>query len=35
MAAAPKTTKWNLRDRVGDRVRWYAEPDEIAHPARP
>jgi hypothetical protein len=35
MAAAPKTTKWKLRDRVGDRVRWYAEPDEIAHPAKP
>ncbi len=35
MAAAPKTTKWKLRDRVGDRVRWYSEPDEIAHPAKP
>jgi hypothetical protein len=34
MDTAPKTTKWKLRDRVGDRVRWYAEPDEIAHPAK-
>jgi hypothetical protein len=35
MADAPKTTRWKLRDRVGERVRWYAEPDEIAHPAKP
>jgi hypothetical protein len=25
---APKTTKWKLRNRVGDRVRWYEEPEE-------
>jgi hypothetical protein len=28
--AAPKTTKWRLRSRVGDRVRWYDEPEEEA-----
>lgn len=27
---APKTAKWRLRSRVGDRVRWYAEPEEHA-----
>lgn len=26
--AAPKTTGWRLRSRVGDRVRWYEEPEE-------
>jgi hypothetical protein len=26
--AEPKTMKWRIRDRVGDRVRWYAEPEE-------
>lgn len=26
--AAPKTTKWRLRNRVGDRMRWYEEPEE-------
>jgi hypothetical protein len=25
---APKGQKWRLRSRVGDRVRWYAEPEE-------
>jgi hypothetical protein len=25
---APKSAKWRLRSRVGDRVRWYAEPEE-------
>jgi hypothetical protein len=34
MAAAHKTAKWKLRDRVGERVRWYVEPDEIAHPLK-
>jgi hypothetical protein len=28
---APKTARWRLRNRVGDRVRWYEEPEE--HPA--
>ena len=27
--AAPKSTKWKLRDRVGDRKRWYEEPEEV------
>jgi hypothetical protein len=26
--AEPKSTKWRVRARVGDRVRWYEEPDE-------
>lgn len=26
--AAPKTTGWRLRSRVGDRVRWYEQPEE-------
>ena len=26
--AEPKNMKWRIRDRVGDRVRWYAEPEE-------
>jgi hypothetical protein len=25
----PKSTKWKLRDRVGDRVKWYEEPEEV------
>jgi hypothetical protein len=25
---APKGAKWRLRSRVGDRVRWYSEPEE-------
>jgi len=28
--AAPKSVKWKARARVGDRVRWYEEPDEVA-----
>jgi hypothetical protein len=27
--AAPKSVKWKARARVGDRVRWYEEPDEV------
>lgn len=26
---APKTAKWRLRARVGDRVTWYDEPEEV------
>jgi hypothetical protein len=26
---APKSLKWKARARVGDRVRWYEEPDEV------
>ena len=29
--AAPKSTKWKLRSRVGDRVPWYQEPEEVGH----
>ena len=27
--AEPKSRKWKLRDRVGDRRRWYEEPEEV------
>jgi hypothetical protein len=27
--AAPKSTRWKLRARVGDRVAWYVLPDEV------
>ena len=30
--AAPKSTRWGLRARVGDRVKWYEEPEEADHP---
>ena len=29
MAATPKTSRWRIRARVGDRVRWYDDPDEV------
>ena len=28
LAAAPKGTKWKMRARVGERVKWYEEPEE-------
>ena len=28
---APKSTRWRLRARVGDRVLWYQEPEEVGH----
>jgi hypothetical protein len=28
--AAPKSRKWKMRARVGERVRWYEEPEEVA-----
>jgi hypothetical protein len=28
--AAPKSRGWRLRDRIGDRKRWYENPDEVA-----
>jgi hypothetical protein len=31
IAAAPKSTKWRLRARVGDRMTWYEEPEEVGH----
>ena len=30
-ADAPKSVKWRLRSNVGDRVRWYELPEEVAH----
>lgn len=27
--AAPKSRKWKLRDRIGERVQWYEEPEEV------
>lgn len=29
--AAPKSTKSRLRARVGDRMTWYEEPEEVGH----
>ena len=28
---APKSMKWKLRANVGERVRWYELPEEVAH----
>ncbi len=28
---APKSGRWRLRARIGERVRWYDEPEEIGH----
>jgi hypothetical protein len=28
---ASKSTKWKLRARVGDRIPWYEEPEEVGH----
>ena len=28
---APKSTRWKLRARVGERAPWYAEPEEVGH----
>ncbi len=30
---APKSTRWKFRARVGERVAWYAEPEEMEHRA--
>lgn len=30
--AAPKSTRWKLRARVGDRVPWYQTPEEVGRP---
>jgi hypothetical protein len=27
----PKTLKWKLRAKVGDRVQWYQLPEEVGH----
>ncbi|MHB8460045.1 MAG: hypothetical protein ACYDAK_01195 [Candidatus Limnocylindrales bacterium] len=29
--AAPKSTRWKLRSRVGDRMSWYELPEEVGH----
>jgi hypothetical protein len=29
--AGPKSAKWRLRARVGDRMTWYEEPEEVGH----
>jgi hypothetical protein len=29
--AAPKSTRWKMRARVGERVAWYEEPEEVGH----
>ncbi|HUN33895.1 MAG TPA: hypothetical protein VMU95_17940 [Trebonia sp.] len=29
--SVPKSSKWKLRSRVGDRVKWYELPEEVAH----
>lgn len=33
LAAGPKSLRWRARSRVGERVRWYEEPEEIEGPA--
>jgi hypothetical protein len=30
-ADAPKSVKWRLRSNLGDKVRWYELPEEVAH----
>jgi hypothetical protein len=35
LQAAPKSLRWRARSRVGDRVRWYEEPEEIEGPGPP
>ncbi|HEX8753229.1 MAG TPA: hypothetical protein VF731_07420, partial [Solirubrobacterales bacterium] len=27
--AAPKSRRWKLRERIGERVQWYEEPEEV------
>jgi len=29
--ATPKSMQWKMRSRIGDRVRWYELPEEVAH----
>jgi len=28
--AEPKSQRWKLRSRIGERIRWYQEPEEVA-----
>src|SRR5207248_2519958 len=32
--ACPKTLKWKVRSKVGDRVQWYELPEEVGHWSR-
>jgi hypothetical protein len=32
--AEPKGFRWKSRARIGDRTKWYMEPEEIAHQSR-
>ena len=34
LETAPKSLRWRARSRVGERVRWYEEPEEIEGPTR-
>jgi hypothetical protein len=29
--AAPKSTRWKLRSKIGERQQWYVEPEEVKH----
>ena len=29
--AGQKSTRWRLRSRIGDKVTWYEEPEEVGH----
>jgi hypothetical protein len=31
IGTTPKSTRWKLRARVGDRLTWYEEPEEVGH----
>lgn len=31
LASAPKSRRWKVRARVGDRVRWHEDPEDIEH----
>ena len=31
LESAPKSRKWKLRARVGERVRWHEEPEDLEH----
>jgi hypothetical protein len=33
--AAPKSTAWKLRARIGERKTWYQEPEEVGHDVAP
>jgi hypothetical protein len=33
--AGAKSTKWKLRARVGEKVVWYQEPEEVGHGVAP